>query len=205
MPASHLVLLVEESSMEAFLRALLPRLLPQGRTFEVHAFQGKTDLLGKLETRLRGYATWLPDDWRILVVVDRDDDECRKLKQRLEGIAAHAGLRSRSQASAGRWQLVNRIAIEELEAWYFGDWAAVRTAYPRAPASAANRRGFRDPDTIAGGTWEAFERIMQRAGYFKGGLAKIAAARAIGDHIDPSRSQSRSFQVFYRAVIEAVS
>lgn len=205
MPASHLELLVEEPSMEAFLRTLLPRLLPQGRTFEVHAFQGKSDLLGKLEARLRGYAAWLPDDWRILVVVDRDDDDCRKLKQRLEGIAAHAGLRSRSHAGVGRWQLVNRIAIEELEAWYFGDWAAVRAAYPRAPANAANRRGFRDPDTIAGGTWEFFERIMQRAGYFKGGLAKIAAARAIGDHMDPSRSQSRSFQMFYRAVIEAVS
>ena len=34
--------------MEAFLRALLPRLLPASRTFEVHPFQGKADLLGKL-------------------------------------------------------------------------------------------------------------------------------------------------------------
>lgn len=56
MRASHLELLVEEPSMEAFLRALLPRLLPQGRTFEVHAFQGKGDLMDKLETRLRGCA-----------------------------------------------------------------------------------------------------------------------------------------------------
>ncbi len=55
MAATHLVLLVEEPSMEAFLRALLPRLLPQDRTFEVHPSQGKRDLLGKLEARLRGY------------------------------------------------------------------------------------------------------------------------------------------------------
>lgn len=205
MSASHLVLLVEEPSMEAFLRTLLPRLLPQGRTFEAHAFQGKGDLLGKLEARLRGYAAWLPDDWRILVVVDRDDDDCRRLKQRLEGIASDAGLRLRSRAGAGHWQLVNRIAIEELEAWYFGDWAAVRAAYPRVPANAASRKGFRDPDAISGGTWEAFERVVQKTGYFKGGLAKIAAARAIGDHMDPSRSQSRSFQMFYSAIVEAVS
>ncbi len=191
--------------MEAFLRGLLPRLLPQDRTFEVHAFQGKTDLLGKLEARLRGYAAWLPDDWRILVVVDRDDDDCRALKARIEGIAAGAGMRTRSCAKSGRWQMVNRIAIEELEAWYFGDWSAVRAAYPRAPASLGNRRGFRDPDSIAGGTWETFERIMQRHGYFQGGLAKIAAARAIGEHLNPSRSQSRSFQMFYSALIEAVS
>mgnify|MGYP003537495447 CR=1 FL=1 len=32
MPAVHLELLVEEPSMEAFLRALLPRLLPQPMT-----------------------------------------------------------------------------------------------------------------------------------------------------------------------------
>lgn len=73
--------------MEAFLRALLPRRLPLDRTFKVHPFQGKSDLLSKLEARLRGYAVWLPDDWRIVVVVDRDDDDCRALKQRLEDIA----------------------------------------------------------------------------------------------------------------------
>ncbi len=67
--------------MEAFLRILLPRLLPEDRSFEVHAFQGKSDLLGKLQDRLRGYARWLPEDWRIIVVVDRDDDECLALKK----------------------------------------------------------------------------------------------------------------------------
>lgn len=69
MPAAQFELLVEELSMEAFLRALLPRLFP-GRTFEVHPFQGKNDLLGNLEPRLRSYASWLPEDWRIVVVVD---------------------------------------------------------------------------------------------------------------------------------------
>jgi len=191
--------------MEAFLRALLPRLLPRDRTFEVHPFQGKSDLLDKLEARLRGYAAWLPDDWRIAIVVDRDDDDCRELKQRLEDMAARAGLRTRTRAGAARWQLVNRIAIEELEAWYFGDWAAVRAAYPRAPASIPNRQGFRDPDAIAGGTWETFERVMRKHGYFKGGLAKLEAARAIGACVDPSRSQSRSFRVFCSAVSEAVA
>ena len=44
MTARHLELLVEEISMEAFLRTLLPRMLPTGRTFEVHSFQGKSAL-----------------------------------------------------------------------------------------------------------------------------------------------------------------
>lgn len=202
--AAHLVLLVEEPSMEAFLRALLPRLLPQGRTFDVRVFQGKSDLLGKLADRLRGYAKWLPDDWRIVVVVDRDDDDCMQLKQRLEAIAGQAGLRTRARAGRAPWQLVNRIAIEELEAWYFGDWPAVKAVFPRVSANVPNQQKYRDPDGIAGGTWEAFERVMQQHGYFKQGLRKIEAARVLGGLIDVQRSRSPSFFHFRQAILEAV-
>jgi len=191
--------------MEAFLRSLLPRFLPEGRTFEVHAFQGKSDLLGKLGARLRGYAAWLPADTRVLVVVDRDDDDCGELKLRLEEIAKRAGLLSRSRTNGEPWQIVNRIAIEELEAWYFGDWEAVRAIYPRVAPSVPQRQGLRDPDAIAGGTWEAFERVMRKHGYFKGGLTKIEAARAIGAEIEPARNRSGSFQAFHRALVEALA
>lgn len=189
--------------MEAFMRSLLPRLLPQERTFGIHPFQGKDDLLKKLEARLRGYAAWLPDDSRVVVVVDRDDGDCEQLKRQLEATAGRAGLRTRSRAGSGPWQLVNRIAVEELEAWYFGDWVAVRSEFPRASAGVPGRQRFRNPDAIAGGTWEAFERVMQEHGYFSGGLAKIEAARLIGRQIDPNRSTSRSFRVFTRAITEA--
>lgn len=205
MTALHLELLVEEPSMEAFLRALLPRLLPAGHTFEVHAFQGKDDLLGKLQARLRGYAQWLPEDWRIVVVVDRDDDDCLALKKRLEETAASARLRTRSRAGTRPWQLVNRIVIEELEAWYFGDWAAVYSAYPRVSQAIPEQKRFRDPDAIAGGTWEVFARILKQHGYFETGLRKVEAARAIGTHVDPARSRSRSFVMFREVIIEATA
>lgn len=203
MATAHLEVLAEEPSMEAFLAELLPRLLPQGRTFQVHTFQGKGDLLAQLEKRLRGYAAWMPEDYRILVVVDRDDEECRQLKRRMEAAARAAGLRTRSAAAGGRWQLVNRIAVEELEAWYFGDWEAVRAAYPRVSATVPRQARFREPDDIKGGTWEAFERVMQRHGYFEGGLPKIEVARLIGALIEPDRNASPSFRVFRAAVIEA--
>ena len=119
--------------------------------------------------------------WRIVVVVDRDDDDCHVLKRQLEAVARRVGLRTRTRSVNAPWQLVNRIAIE-LEAWYFGDWDAVRSAFPRASANMPRRASFRNPEAIAGGTWEAFERVMQAHGYFKGGLAKIDAARAIGAH-----------------------
>ena len=203
MPAHHLVFLVEDASTEALLRGLLTRLLPEGCTFEVHPFQGKPDLLRKLQDRLSGYSSWLPEDWRVIVVIDRDDDDCRSLKGRLEAIAARAGLRTRAVADGRCWQLANRIAIEELEAWYFGDWQAVRNVYTRVPQSIPNRARFRDPDAVSGGTWEAFEKILNTSRYFTTGLRKVEAARAIGAELDPDRSRSRSFRCFCEAVAEA--
>jgi len=191
--------------MEAFLRGLLPRVLPGNRTFDLHAFQGKSDLLGKLGARLRGYARWLPDNWSIIVVVDRDGDDCVQLKQHLERIARQSGVRTRSVSGGSPWQLANRIAIEELEAWYFGDWQAVREVYPKASPTVRNQHGYRDPDGIAGGTWEAFERVLQRHGYFKQGLRKVEVARALGMYIDWRRSDSPSFRHFHEALMEAVA
>lgn len=205
MTAVHLEVLVEEPSMEAFLRALLPRALPREGSFNVYPYQGKPDLLGKLPGRLRGYARWLPNNWRIVVVVDRDDDDCLGLKQSMEQMCAAAGLATRTRSGRSSWQLVNRIAIEELEAWYFGDWSAVRRVYPRVARTVPDRAGLRAPDAIAGGTWEAFERILQRHGYFPGGLNKIAAARAIGAVLEPERCSSPSFQAFHRAILEATA
>jgi hypothetical protein len=203
--ARHLVLLVEEPSMEAFLRGLLPRLLPEGRTFDVHPFGGKSDLLGKLEARLQAYSSWLPADSRILIVVDRDDDDCLELKNRMELAAQKAGMPTKTHPRRARWQLANRIAIEELEAWYFGDWEGVRSVYPRVAENVTRKVGFRDPDAIAGGTWEAFERILTKHGYFEGGLRKIEAARVLGAVINPARNTSRSFMALRDAILEATA
>ena len=191
--------------MEVFLQALLPRLLPEDTSFEIHAFQGKSDLLSKLENRLRGYERWLPPNWQIVVLVDRDNDDCRELKARLERMASSSGLLTRSQRRGQDRQITNRIVIEELEAWYFGDWDAVCAAYPRLKPGLCSRPRYRDPDDIRGGTWETFERILKRQRYFTTGLRKSEAARAIAPHIRPDRNRSRSFQMFVEAVIKAVT
>ncbi len=192
MTVEHLELIVEEASMEAALRLLLPKMVGS-LSFEIHSHQGKDDLLSRLPARLRGYRAWLPENWSIVVVIDRDNTDCKKLKKKLETIAADAGLPTRTAAKTAAYLVVNRLAIEELEAWYFGDWEAVRAAYPLVPSSAPRSSKYRHPDAIKGGTWEAFERLLQGAGYFKGGLAKIEAARAVAQHMVPSRNKSPSF------------
>ena len=203
MTAQHLEVLTEELSMEAFLEVLLPRLLPPETTFALHSFQGKSGLLKNLRSRLHAYSRWLPGSARIVVPVDRDNGDCGKLKEELEAAATSSGLPTRSNAADRRWRVVNRVAIEELEAWYFGDWAAVCSAYPRTSRNVPGRAAYRDPDAIRGGTWEAFERVMQRHGYFEAGLRKVEAARAVAKFMDPMRNRSDSFAKFRDAVAEA--
>lgn len=197
----HVEVLVEEPSMEAALRLLLPKMLG-ATTFDVYAHQCKDELLARLPERLRGYANWLPTNWRIAVIVDRDDDDCTALKAKLEKMAIETGLMTRSRAEHRAYKVVNRLAIEELEAWYFGDWAAVKSAYPRVPSTIPSQPKYRDPDAIKGGTWEAFERILRKAGYFKGGLRKTEAAQNIAFYMNPTTNTSKSFQVFRAALLE---
>lgn len=204
MEARHFEFLVEEESMMAFLQIVLPDcLLPGNCTFEIYPFRGKQALLRDLPTRLHSYRRWLPNNWRIVVLVDQDVQDCEELKRKLEDIASEAGLRTRSRTQSHDWQLVNRIVVEELEAWYFGDWEAVVCAYPRVPRSIPRKTQYRDPDAIQGGTCEAFERILQKCGYFRSGLGKIQAARAIARHIRPERNRSASFGALREILAEA--
>lgn len=196
----HIELFLEEPSAEAFLQGLLPRLLPPGTTWNPIVFQGKTDLLGNLERRLKGYKSWIPMDWKIVVLIDEDRANCLKLKARMEAAAAVAGLITKTVATGGQYVVLNRIAVEELEAWFFGDPAALAAAFPGVSPNLGMKAPYRHPDAIAGGTWEALERVLQRAGYYGGGLPKIEVAREMALHMDVSRNTSASFQTFVRGL-----
>lgn len=186
--------------MEIAIRELLPK-MAASITFQVSRHQCKAELLARLGERLAGYRKFLPESHRILVLVDRDNDDCHALKQRLEDIAAFRRFSTiTNRGPEHSWTVANRIVIEELESWYFGDWDAVRAVYPRVPATIPRKAPFRDPDAIGGGTWECFERVMQSAGYFKGGLRKLEAARAISPQLVPDRNSSRSFRAMYNLI-----
>jgi Domain of unknown function (DUF4276) len=200
----HLEFLVEEPSAEAALGNLVPRLLGPDLSFEVRPFQGKSDLLRSLPARLRGYRHWIPEDWGIVVLIDSDGQDCRAQKKDLEDMASQAGFLTRVAAGGHRFQVLNRLAIEELEAFFFGDVEALCDAYPGVPRSLGNRAGYRDPDAITGGTWEALERVLQRAGHHRGGLAKIKAAREISACMEPDRNRSGSFRAFRQGLLDLV-
>lgn len=195
--------MVEEQSAKEALQNILPKILKINTTFDIHAYRGKTDLLSKLPSRLQGYKAWLPEDHLIVILVDRDREDCLNLKNNLEKIATEAGLITKSSAGIDKpFQVLNRIAIEELEAWFFGDIPAITTAYPRVSLNLATQAKYRDPDGITGGTWEALERVLQKAGYHQGGLEKNKAAREISRYMNPANNRSKSFQVFYNALLK---
>jgi hypothetical protein len=202
----HIEFLVEEPSAEAALRSLVPKICGSSISFDIHTFRSKSDLLAKLPSRLRSYRKFLPPDWRIVVLVDEDRQDCMALKDKLENAANDAGLLTKSRVQEGsRFQVLNRIAVEELEAWFFGDVQAIHQAFEKIPITLGTKSTYRDPDSIKGGTWEAMERELQKAGYFKGGLAKIKAARAISANMEPSRNCSRSFQIFQQGLLSIIS
>lgn len=195
MMVEHVVVIVEEPSARGMLEVLLPKLLST-LSYQIIQVPFKGKPMTRLTDRLRGFAPWIPPSWRIVVLVDRDDEDCHQLKAHLEEAAKTAGLTTRSMAPRDQWIVANRVISEELEAWFLGDLPALQAAFPGLPGSLGHQARFRDPDAVTGGTWEALEKVLQRAGHFRGGLRKIEAARAVARHMDPDRNRSRSFQVF---------
>lgn len=184
--------------MERTLRHLLPRIVQDVQP-QIRVSRGKADLLNKLPLLLNGYAKWFTEEQRLLVVVDRDDDDCLALKSKMERFAASAGL---SLCHVGMQQngvVLNRIVIEELEAWFIGDVPALCKAYPGLPASLGSKTRFRDPDAITG-TWEALEKVLRDAGHHKAGLRKIALAEDVAPHLSLEQNQSASFRTFVSGV-----
>ena len=193
----HLEFLLEEPSAEAVLRTILPKILSRNTSSDFFVFKGKEHLLKKLPERLKIYRRWIPHDWRIIVLIDEDRRDCHELKAYLERAAHEAGFVTKSSAAPNEdFRVVNRLAIEELEAWFFGDIEALHTAYPRIPKTLQYQRKYRNPDAIQGGTYEALERLLIRQNYFRERIPKPTVAQNIAQHMEPSRNRSRSFQVF---------
>lgn len=197
---TRLEILVEEPSMEAALREIMPRILRDRAPWKPINMGSKDKLLKALPARLRAYRKRIDngENIKIIVLVDRDSDNCEALKHKLETIAHEAGLTTKTAVNGkGDFQVVTRIAIEELEAWFMGDVDALKAAFTSLK-SANFPRTFNNPDN--GGTWERLHRFLKRHGIYRNSYPKIQAARTIAKHMEPGRNRSRSFQAFLQGV-----
>ena len=195
---------LEEPSAEEALKHLIPKILEKDVSYEFHTFQGRDEMLKELPQRLKG-EQGIPDNWRIVVLIDEDRRDCHELKAFLETAAHDAGFTTKSsEAPDEDYQVVNRIAIEELEAWFFGDIEALHAAYPRISRNLHAKAKYRNPDAIRGGTYEALEHLLIQKNYYKGRIHKPTVAQNIAQHMEPRWNRSKSFQVFVEGLIACV-
>lgn len=180
---NELVFLLEERSAAAMLESLLPRLLDQKITPRFVSFEGKRDLAGQLERRLRGYAN---PNARFIVMHDQDrHPDCKALK----GATLH------QCASAGKAHLsLVRIACRELEAFYLGDLAAVEQALGiTGIAKRQMSARFRQPDTVSSPSLELLKLTNRQ-------YQKVNGSREIGKYLDLANVRSTSFNQLIAAI-----
>ena len=193
--------LVEEPSTEEALKHLLPNLIRQRARWKIINLGSKYKMLKVLPQRLAAYRQRIDsnEDLRLVVLVDRDNDDCAALKRQLEYAAARAGLVTKSAPAVdGRFVVVNRIVIEELESWFIGDPEALRLAFTGLPKIIRTKGIFRTPDN--GGSWELLHRFLKNHGIYRSSYPKIDAARRIAPKMDIRGNRSASFQVFIQGV-----
>jgi hypothetical protein len=193
--------LVEEPSTEETLRHVLPKLVGNRARYKLINMGSKYKLLKALPSRLAAYRDRIAqgEQLRVVVLVDRDTDDCAALKRRLEDMASVAGLATKTRPNAQeQFHVVNRIAVEELESWFIGDAAALRQTFSSLPVIDASKGIFRNPDN--GGSWEALHRFLKKHGVYRSSYPKIDAARRIAPNLRIQTNRSRSFQVFVNGV-----
>jgi hypothetical protein len=212
----HLELLVEDLSGRKMLEVLIPRLIGEHDTFNIHSYKGigriprgMTDtrnaanriLLENLPKLLKGYGrafTQYPA--AVILVCDLDNRTLTDFLAELNRI-----LSSCDPLPTARFCL----AIEEGEAWFLGDIPAIKAAFPSANNEVLNSY---INDSICG-TWEKLAdaiypggaRALSSGGYQAVGAEKSRWAESITPHMSPDKNLSPSFAHFITTVRSLVA
>ncbi|NJM91094.1 MAG: hypothetical protein HC863_02215 [Myxococcales bacterium] len=181
---------------------LLPKILGEQGTahsWRLHAYRGigkvppnltgksdpdKRNLLQELPRLLNGYGKSLGTD-AVVVVVDTDQRDYKTFLRELDELLQKCKTKPKVT--------LFRLAVEEMEAWYLGDRAAVLAAYPDAKKAVLNRY---KQDSVCG-TWELLAdavypggaKAIKDAGWPLPGQIKHQFADHIGPHLDVRRKR----------------
>jgi hypothetical protein len=157
-----------------------PKLQPSGDP-------AKRILLDQLPRLLRGYGQ-SPGIDAVVVVLDSDRRDCTAFLAELQQMLRRCGKVPLTMF---------HLAIEEIEAWYFGDQQAVLEAYPKARRDVLKKY---KQDSVCQ-TWEHLAnaiypggaKAIQQAGWPLPGQVKHEWAERIAPLLDPDRNRSPSF------------
>ncbi|MBN1548713.1 MAG: hypothetical protein JW902_18835 [Syntrophaceae bacterium] len=213
----HFEILVEDWSGKKMLDILIPKIIGNHHTFNVHPYKGigripknlavtgnanKRILLDQLPRLLRGYGNTFanyPADCpaAVILVCDLDDKCLKTFRQELYSILSACNPQPETRFC---------VAIEEGEAWFLGDIPAVKSAYPKAKDAVLNTYVT---DSICG-TWEQLADAVYNGGSTslsaKGwqavGAEKSQWAEKIAPLMDIANNTSPSFVYFRKKLRE---
>jgi hypothetical protein len=204
----HIEILVEDSSGKALLESLVPKILGawnNPHTWSIHFYKGigriptglttrgdpaKRILLEQLPRVLQGYGN-TPGIDAVVVVLDSDRRNCVDFLRELRAVVATCRPAPNT---------LFRLAIEEIEAWYLGDRAALVVAYPNAKVRVLDSYA---QDSVCG-TWEVLADAVypggsvaiKKAGWPLPGQVKHDWAVNVGPHLNIEHNASPSFRKF---------
>lgn len=178
--------LLEEPSMEYFLRGILPKILPEGIVLDENCFlrphNGKSDLKRSIPTKVKAFSDY-HEQVKIIILHDQDSNDCKELKRELVTLCEQAGT----------CPVMVRIVCHELESWYLGDMNAIEKVYPKFKAETYRQKAkFRIPDTCVNPSKE-LENIIPP-------FQKGHAAKEISKYISIDENTSQSFQYFISGI-----
>ncbi len=209
----HLEVLVEDASGKILLDYLLPKILGEqgeNHTWRIHNYKGvgrlpknlqtsgdpaKRILLEQLPKLLRGYGR-TPGIDAVVVVLDNDKHNCVQFLNELANLLASCDPAPNT---------LFRLAIEEVEAWYFGDRHALLAAYPQAKVRVLDEYV---QDSLCD-TWEKLadaihpggRSAIKKIGWPKSGEVKCRWAEKIGPRMIVEHNYSQSFRKLYDGLL----
>jgi hypothetical protein len=217
---THFQILVEDSSGEALLEHIVPKIIGESNSYEIKHYKGigrippglkpgsdpkKRILLDQLPRLVSGYGSVLsryPETYPAVLVIVCDLDR-RCLKEFRDSIMQSI------HRCINKPETILCLAVEEGESWLLGDTQAVVSAYPKARAEILDSY---IPDSICG-TWEVLANAVHAGGSKAlmglGGQAvsgkKHEWANAIGPLIDLDRNKSPSLKYFVKKLQSRVT
>jgi len=211
----HIEFLIEDQSGKIALELLIPKILNPEITYRIIPYRGighipsnlnksieprKRALLNMLPRLLRGYGRTFaayPNDYvaAVVLVCDLDSNDREAFLTELNRVLTSCNPRPTTRFC---------LAIEEGEAWFLGDFDAIRVAYPRVKEAVL--RSYAN-DSICG-TWEKLadaiypggSASLSSKGWQTVGLEKSNWAKKISPEMNLDVNLSPSFNYFCTTV-----
>jgi len=213
----HFEILVEDQSGKKALEVLVPKIIGSEHTFSIHSYKGvgripkhlrdiddagKRILLDNLPKLLKGYGRTFAGysetfQAAVILVCDLDDKCLKEFRHSLLAILNACNPRPTTGLC---------IAVEEGEAWFFGDMNAIKSAYPKAKdtvlSSYVNDSICDTWEKLADAVYPGGAQRLSKQGWQTVGREKSKWAAEISQHMDVQNNRSPSFCYFRDKLIQ---